>query len=302
MDLPGWAYAWCSDHLGAAPVEVLHRSHHLTDVLGVRLADGRAVAVKSRPDQHGRAATCVEVQRTLAEQGFPAAMPLTGVTVHTGVARHAEQWRPGGDIDLGDDMATAVRFARLLARMVTLAADITVGGSEPGAVAPPRPNPEWMRWESEYPREPGLVLPDYLTDAFARLRVRMSAMFLPRVLGHAGWESQNLRWHGTEPYAVHDWDSLAWLPEAGLAGSAAGAFASSGPPTLAPLASSVAFLDAYQEERKRRFDDEEIEIAWAASLWPALHNARAEILHNLPPVAQTAVQEQGADRLELAGA
>lgn len=302
MDLPGWAPAWCRDHLGAVPVEVLHRSQQMSDVLGVRLDDGRAVAVKSRPDQHGRAATCVEVQRTLVEQGFPAAAPLTGITVHKGIARHAEEWRPGGEIDLGDDMETASRFARLLARMVTLAADVEVGGSEPGAVSPPLPNPEWVRWEDEYPPEPGLSLPGYLVDAFERVRVRMAGMWLPRVLGHADWESQNLRWHGPEPYAVHDWDSLAWLPEAALAGSAAGAFASSGQPTLAPLASSVAFLDAYQEERERRFDDEEIEIAWAASLWLALHNARGEILRDEPPIAQTAVLSQAGDRLELAGA
>jgi hypothetical protein len=302
MDLPGWAPSWCRDHLGAAPVEVLHRSQHMSDVLGVRLDDGRAVAVKSRPDQHGRAATCVEVQRTLAEQGFPAAAPLTGITVHTGVARHAEEWLPGGEIDLGDDMETAERFARLLARMITLAADVEVGGAEPGAVAPPLPNPEWVRWDDEYPPEPGLSLPDHLVDAFDRVRVRMAGMWLPRVLGHADWESQNLRWRGPEPYAVHDWDSLAWLPEAALAGAASGAFASSGPPTLAPLASSVAFLDAYQEERGRRFDDQEIEIAWAAGLWLALHNARAEILRDEPPVAQSAVLAQAGDRLELAGA
>jgi hypothetical protein len=302
MDLPGWVPAWCRDHLDAAPAEVLHRSRQMSDVLGVRLDDGRAVAIKSRPDQHGRAATCVEVQRTVAEQGFPAAAPLTGVTVHKGIARHAEQWRPGGGIDPGDDMATAERFARLLGRMITLAADIPVGGAEPGAVAPPLPNPDWVRWDAEYPSEPGRTLPGYLGEVFERVRARMAGMWLPPVLGHADWESQNLRWHGTEPYAVHDWDSVAWLPEAALAGAAAGAFASSGQPTLAPLASSVAFLDAYQKERGRRFDDEEIEIAWAAGLWPALHNARAEILRDKPPVAWTAIRQQAEDRLRLAGA
>jgi hypothetical protein len=70
---------------------------------------------------------------------------------------------------------------------------------------------------------------------------------------------------------------------------------------LAPVASSRAFLDAYQRAR-RPFDDQEIEVAWAASLWLALHNARAEVLGDLPPVAITAVLEQAAERLELAGA
>ena len=77
--------------------------------------------------------------------------------------------------------------------------------------------------------------------------------------------------------------------------------ASAETPTLAPLESSAAFLEAYQEER-RPFDDNEIEVAWAASLWLALHTARGEALWNRPPVAREAVREQAADRLRLAGA
>jgi hypothetical protein len=100
---------------------------------------------------------------------------------------------------------------------------------------------------------------------------------------------------------VHDWDSIAWLPEAAIAGSAAGAFASAEQPTLAPVESSAAFLDAYQESR-RRFDHEEIEVAWAASLWLAVHNARTEALIGSEPVATTAVREQAAERLRMAGA
>ena len=100
---------------------------------------------------------------------------------------------------------------------------------------------------------------------------------------------------------MHDWDSLAWMPEAAIAGSAAGAFASYGQPTLAPVAGSAAFLEAYQEIRGP-FDDQEIEVAWASSLWLALHNARAETLYDSPPLALTAVREQSAERLRLAGA
>jgi hypothetical protein len=43
-------------------------------------------------------------------------------------------------------------------------------------------------------------------------------------------------------------------------------------------------------------------VAWASSLWPALHNARGETLYDGPPVAVTAVREQAAERLRLAGA
>jgi hypothetical protein len=298
MDLPEWAALYCREHLGSPPAALLHRSRHMSDVLGLRLADGREVAVKARPDQNGREAACVEVQRTVAEQGFPCAAPLTGVTVHEGVAIHAEQWLPGGEMLLGDDPATAVLFAGLLARLVTLAAGIEVGGAAPGAIQPPLPSPEWLRWDAP---GPSVALAPLIEDATRRVRDRLAVIWLPRVLGHGDWESQNLRWHGSTPYAVHDWDSLAWLPEAVIAGAASGAFASSGQPTLAPVASSRAFLDAYQRAR-RPFDDEEIEVAWAASLWLALHNARGEVLRDLPPVAATAVLEQASERLELAGA
>ena len=298
VGLPEWAVLYCREHLGSVPSALLHSSRHMSDVLGLRLADGREVAVKARPDQNGRAAACVEVQRTLAEQGFPCAAPLTGVTVHDGVAIHAERWLPGGEVLRGDDPATAALFARLLARLVTLAADIEVGGDAPGVIQPPLPNPEWMRWDAP---GPAVALPPLVEDATRRIRERLAAIWLPRVLGHADWESQNLRWHGSTPYAVHDWDSLAWLPEAVIAGAASGAFASAEQPALTPIASSAAFLDAYQRAR-RPFDDEEIEVAWAASLWLALHNARGEVLRDLPPVAVTAVLEQASQRLELAGA
>jgi len=284
----------------------------MADVLGLRLADGREVAVKARPDQNGREATCLEVQRFLAERGFPCAAPLTGVTLHDGIAIHAEQWRPGGEMLRGDDPATAVLFAEQLARLVDLAADIEVGGTAPGAVPPPLPNPEWVRWDHPGPgpwpaisyhdaRAARRPMPAGVEDAAVRIRERLALSRLPRMLGHADWETQNLRWIGDKPWAVHDWDSIAWLPEAAIAGAACGAFASAETPTLAPIAASAAFLDAYQAAR-RPFTAEELEVAWAASLWLALHNARGEALWELPPVAIGAVADQAVERLSLAGA
>ena len=312
MQLPGWTARWCRDHLGAEPAALLFRDAHMSEILGLRLTDGREVAVKSRPDQNGRAAACVEVQRTAAEQGFPCAAPLTGVTIQDGMAIHAEQWRPGGEMLRGDDPATARRFAVLLSRQVELAADIEVGGPAPGTVTAPLPNPEWVRWDHDedgpWPAVPylearadRLPVPDDIEAVARRLRDRLAVAYLPRVLGHADWETQNLRWRGETPWAVHDWDSIAWLPEAAIAGSACGAFASAETPTLAPVASSAAFLAAYQD-RRGAFDDQEIEVAWASSLWLGLHNARVEALYGSEPVAITAVREQAAERLRLAGA
>jgi hypothetical protein len=94
-------------------------------------------------------------------------------------------------------------------------------------VVPPLPNPRWVRWDHAdsglWPAIPELdvrdqgVVPGFVVDTAVRVRRRMSAAGLPCVLGHADFEAQNLRWHGGDIWAVHDWDSLAWLPEAAQA-------------------------------------------------------------------------------------
>lgn len=179
---------------------------------------------------------------------------------------------------------------------------------------PPLPNPEWVHWDHDGPghwppndlhdHRPGAdSLRPGLVPAAARTRKRLlAAASMPHVLGHADWEAQNLRWSGSAPHVVHDWDSVAWLPESALVGAASGAFASVETPTLAPLESSEAFLKAYQEERGSALTPDELEVAWAASLWPALHNGRAGILYTHPHVALTALLDQADARLKRAAA
>lgn len=298
----GQVTGWCARHLGAPPVEVLFERRSTSAVAGLRLADDREVVVKAREDD-GRAGSCVTAQARLAERGFPCARPLTPVVRVGGLALHAEEFRPGGDILRGDTPDVAERYAAVFARLMAELAGIPV--------AAPLPNPRWARWDHG---DPGLwpaigflderdqrAVPSYVVETAARARKRLLATDLPCVLGHADFEAQNLRWHD-DVWAVHDWDSLAWQPEAALAGAASGAFASVSPPTLAPIASSAAFLAAYQDFRGRRFTPEEREVAWAASLWAAAHNARWEALHGDPPVSGEAVRAQAPERLRRANA
>ena len=88
------------------------------------------------------------------------------------------------------------------------------------------------------------------------------------MLGHGDFEAQNLRWKDFELWAVHDWDSLAWLPEAALVGAASGVFcACADAPSLAPLESSEAFLSAYQDRR------DVVPSAVEVQRWPQLIQA-----------------------------
>jgi hypothetical protein len=292
--------------MGSHPVELLMTTHQMSEVVGVRLADGRRVVVKARPDPQKRAATCVALQRIAADRGFPCARPLTDVSFTDGRAIHAEEWRPEGEMLRGDDPSVAERSAHLYRELMALIEGI--------ALPPPLPNPEWVQWDHDGPglwapnarhdaQSARVRLPEELVDIAARARHRLLlGSGLPRVLGHADWEAQNLRWRGDAPYTVYDWDSLAWLPEAALVGAASGSFASAETPTLAPLPSSEAFLSRYERDRGRRFNTGEREIAWAAILWPALHNARGEVLYDAPRVAYAALMAQSERRLRLAGA
>jgi hypothetical protein len=255
--------------------------------------------VKARADD-GRAVSCVAAQARLAERGFPCARPLTPVTAVGSLAVHAEEFRPGGEVLPGDSPDVAACYAEVFARLMAELADVSV--------APPLPNPPWVRWDHTdsgvWPAIDFLgnrdqsAVPAYVVDTAERARRRLLAAGLPCVLGHADFEAQNLRWHGREVWAVHDWDSLAWQPEAALAGAASGAFASAGPPTLAPVESSEAFLVAYQDIRGRLFTAVEQETAWAASLWMAAYN----VWEGVTPLSDDALRAQAAERLRRANA
>ncbi len=302
-DLPDWLPAWCLNHLGGEPVGMLFQLQQVSAVFGLRLACGVEVVVKARADG-GRAMPCVAAQSRLAERGFPCARPLTPAVGVGPLSVHAEEFRPGGEVLHGDSPEVAARCAEVFARLMTELAGVDV--------APPLPNPPWVRWDHADPgawpaidvldRRDQSAVPEYVTDTAVRARKRLLAAALRCTLGHADFEAQNLRWHGEQVHAVHDWDSLAWQPEAALAGAASGAFASDGPPTLAPVESSEAFLAVYQDSRGRSFTAVEQEIAWAASVWMAAYNAREEALYDASPVCRDALRAQAAERLRRANA
>ncbi|MBF9131566.1 hypothetical protein I0C86_21745 [Plantactinospora sp. S1510] len=302
-ELPDWLPAWCLEHLGGEPAGVLFQSRQVSMVFGLRVTGGRNVVVKARADD-GRASSCVAAQARLAERGFACARPLTPVVGVGALGVHAEEYRPGGEVLHGDSPDIAVRCAEVFAGLMAALAGVSVG--------PPLPNPPWVRWDHTdsgvWPaidlldgRDPSVVSA-HIVETAERARERLLAAGLPCVLGHADFEAQNLRWQGRQVWAVHDWDSLAWQPEAALVGAASGSFASSGPPTLAPIDSSEAFLVAYQDIRGRQFTAVELEMAWAAGLWMAAYNAREMALCGGAPAGADALRVQAAERLRRADA
>ncbi|HSO55022.1 MAG TPA: hypothetical protein VL330_20315 [Actinomycetes bacterium] len=273
---------WCRRWLGAEPVAVLFRAGYLSEVTGLRLADGREVVVKARPPAP-RLRGCLATQAALAGAGFPCPRPLAGPAPLGRLAATAEELVPGGDL-LAPGPDASGRFAVLLAELVRLA---------PGPEAMPTlaPSPPWAAWDHDRPGRwplpddhdgdlddhPG---PAWLDRVAAAVRARLAALRLPPpVVGHADWESQNIRWRGDRPLAVHDWDSAVAQPEAVVAGLAAAVWPAAGAPGEATTVEQTEqFLVAYEQARGRPLTPAERQAGWAAGLGVRAFNAKKQRL------------------------
>ena len=277
--MDGAVVAWCRRWLGAEPVQVLFRAGYLSQVTGLRLADGRGVVVKVRPPAP-RLRGCLAAQAALASAGFPCPRPLAGPAPLGALAATAEELVPGGHL-LAPGPGAAARFAWLLAELVRLAPD-------PAALPSLRPSPPWAAWDHDHPGlwpppddRPGDLNdhpgPPWLDRVAAAARARLAELRLRPVVGHADWESQNLRWDGDRPLAVHDWDSAVAQPETVVAGLASAVWpAAGGPGEAATVEQSEQFLTAYEQARGRPWTAAERQACWAAGLWVRAFNAKKE--------------------------
>ena len=251
--IPASIVAWCRHWLDAEPTDVLFNVGHLSQVIGLRLADRAAVVVKVRPPSE-RLAACVLVQRHLWAAGFPCPEPLAGPAPLGTLSATAEALVEGGSqLPWTDDSPHL--FAQALARLVTLAPSVA-------SLPTLEPSPPWVGWDHDqrgtWPEPDDVeadlnaqVGPAWLEDTGSRVRRRLlRPSSLRVVVGHADWESQNLRWVNRRLHVAHDWDSIVGQREATIAGAASAVFTATGAPnTSASVEQSEAFLNAYADAR-----------------------------------------------------
>ena len=115
LDLPA-VFRWCREKFAADPEVVLFETGHLSQVLGLRLTDGRALVVKVRPWQQ-RLIACGQVQEHLHSKGFPAPQVLVSPTQQGDFAISAETLVNGGEL-LETDSGSAAQFAEALHLLV----------------------------------------------------------------------------------------------------------------------------------------------------------------------------------------
>jgi hypothetical protein len=293
---------WCRRWLGAPPAAELFEAGYLSTVKGLRLADGREVVVKVRPPG-SRLNGCAVVHRALWTAGYPCPEPLVDLQPLGGYAATAETLVLDVD-DPPPNSELAALSAAALARLVQLAPD-------PGSVPSLAPSPSYAGWDHT---EPGLwptpedrdvdlnahPQPQWLARVAAAVRDHLRGYRGDPVIGHGDWHPENLRWQGPRLIAVHDWDSVICQPEPAIAGLAAASFLGiGGPPGMAAVEDSAAFLDAYQQARGRQWTSRDYAACWAAGLWQRAFDAKTRSLDGDPE--QILSRHEARARLRLAG-
>jgi hypothetical protein len=270
---------WCSTFLGSAPATELFRVRHLSEVIGIVLADGREVVVKIRPPSPRLVAT-IEVQRHVHDRGYPCPRVLAGPAPFDELVATAETYVPahGPAPDPPPPDATA----QLLAALIEAAPPAE--GFPALDVAPPwvawdHPDPQLWPWPDDLDVDLNARSgPDWIDDTAQRIRDRLAgASTSTNVIGHVDWEAHNLDWSGMTPVVVHDWDSVAIRPEAAIAGAAAAVYPTNGTSTVAAsVEQTTAFLDAYWSARPDSWSEDAAQVAWCAGLWVLTYNAKKE--------------------------
>lgn len=186
---------WAAELLESRPVKVLFSSGYLSQVVGVRLADGRDVVVKVRRWED-RLTACGQVQDAVSAAGFPAPRLLVAPTREADCAISVEALVADGEL-LPAQADSAALFARALAELVAAA-------PEAPSVGTLSPSPPWVDWDHPEPhlwpapddREGDLNAhagDRWLDEYAAAARDLLMKLDEPKVIGHGDWYSQNLR-------------------------------------------------------------------------------------------------------------
>ena len=173
--------------------------------------------------------------------------------------------------------------------------------------SPSAPSPPWVAWDHDepglWPGPAGLNLmagPVWLDDAAARCRARLRRYRAPRVIGHADWHADNVRWSDGRLLVVHDWDSVVSQPEAVIAGIAAAIFPATGDAWQpATIEEGEQFRSAYARASARAWTPDDTEAFWAASAWTLAVDAKEAVATGSVPALAEA---ETSERLSLAGA
>ncbi|MGH9897122.1 MAG: phosphotransferase, partial [bacterium] len=232
---------FCDVRLGSPLARTCFTKGFLNNVYGVELADGRQLVIKEHPSSAGIEAI-IRTRGRLSRAGV-GCPPIVEVVDDRIVV---EPLIAGGEIPDPHSPEGVGSMATLLARIVL------AGAPTEGLVGVP-----WAdHRHGLYPQPPGMKIDfsssagvewadELASEAATRLRSATGTI----VAGHGDFQAQNIRFAGSEPVAVFDWDSLVADVEPAIVGFAAAMFVDVGDdaePECASPDEREAFVSAYE--------------------------------------------------------
>lgn len=267
--------AFCRRSLGAGVAQVRFCSSSLSLVFGLRLEDGRSVAVKAHMPTVAPSflESMSEVQSHLHSRGFPCPEPLLPPTpLEAGLAT-VDALVVGGRKASPASSASRRSAAERLADLVRLASGLK--GVDRLTSAHPWPI-DLERWAGFFPADPAARwVQDLARKAWAQ-GPRSAGRI---VVGHGDWARYNMRFKPDGSLrVVFDWESLAREREPWMVGRAA-AFAVFGRArdSVATPKQVRAFVDAYEGRRDAPFTAAERSALSATTAYLIALQARVEI-------------------------
>lgn len=283
---------FCRDELSSPVAEGLFYESSQGAVSGLRLQDGREVVVKAHPPGQSLAFlhAVYEVQRRLAQRGYPCPCPLLPPRpLARGHAMTEELVDSGNYVDAHHPPIRRLMAAHL-ATLVCLTRDLTtLPGLRPGLLSHWQPGKLWPPPHSAIFNFEATTAGSEWIDELARKAketlLRASNASQP-IIGHTDWSVKHFRFKDDKVCVIYDWDSIALEQETIIVGDAARGFTMTWnldtPVPLAPAAEEArAFVAEYEAARGKAFTGEERVIMSAAATYAMAYSARCE--HCLDP-------------------
>ncbi|MGH2893815.1 MAG: phosphotransferase, partial [Solirubrobacteraceae bacterium] len=245
-------------------------------VHGLRLVDGRRVVVKAVRRSFGATflAAVQTVQAHLAARAFPCPKPVLGPTaLEQGIAVVEELLDRGARADARDPCIRR-QMAFMLARQVNLSRRfVSLDGLKPSLLASPSPEALWPEpHESRFDFVASSGGAEWIDELAWSARERLADITEDRVVAHADWRAEHMRFEGEEIVATYDWQSLAVGSEPALLGQIGYGFTTDWSIEQARRTPTVeefrAFIADYEAARGRDFSPAErqtVDAAWVVA-------------------------------------
>lgn len=274
---------FCEDSLGSPARQTLFARTSVGAVFDLELANGRRVVLKAhQPRQNVEFLGAVfEIQRSLADQGFPCPRPVIApAPIGNGYATVEELVEEGS---FADTRRPDIRktIATALARVIALTTPL----GSPLAL-----RETWSLWEGDgvWPSTAHSPIFDFAATApgaeWIDELAREAKALIPdageELIVHSDWSGKHFRFNDDgEITVVYDWDSLTLETELQALGVAAATFTSNFELEVfyAPTPDEVtAFIDEYSTARSEPFSADELVAAHAVAAYLMAYTARCE--------------------------